>query len=186
MNAFRPSRKSQKAWHRHLIPHKTGRQALQPLHIYLAASFLNRHQAALKAALERAGHQTIDARDDLDRLHWPRLDKNRQTWTTENAFSKTFQNPNVENALQDMKTRLNKADCAILVLPSGASSHIEATWLSARGLPVLIYAPAKETFRPELAWGLLLETGGTFVHSTKDALDCLDRLSTSNESKPSG
>lgn len=147
--------------------------------IYVASSWRNVHQPAVVTALQSRGHDVYDFRNPkpgVPGFGWASVDREWQTWTLRD-YLRALGHIRAEQGFRFDREALEWCDCCVLVLPSGASAHLEAGWCSGRKKPVVVYAP--ERFEPELMYKLfdVLDGITPAIHDSLDALlECLNSL----------
>lgn len=126
--------------------------------IYLATSWQNAHYESLRKALQDAGHHVYDFKDpkyafSYDDVHPdPELLKRSIGWGNASVIHALHQ-PVVRTAwLRDFR-HIRAADRLVLLLPAGASAHMEAGIAYGRSIPVAIYSPRGVIHpKPDLMW----------------------------------
>lgn len=144
--------------------------------IYVASSWRNVHQPAVVATLRDQGYDVYDFRNPRpgeSGFGWTAVDPAWQAWTLQD-YLRALGHARAEQGFRRDLDALEWSDCCVLVLPAGASAHLEAGWCSGRGKPVVVYAP--ERFEPELMYKLFKMEAGIrpAVHDCmEDLLRCL-------------
>lgn len=124
------------------------------MRIYVASSWRNTHQPEVILALRAAGHAVYDFRNpapDAVGFGWTQVNEHWQSWSLEDYRSALTSEPARKGFERD-RTALEWCDACVLVLPCGASAHLEAGWCAGREKPVTVYAPALK--EPELMYKL--------------------------------
>lgn len=137
--------------------------------VYVASSWRNAYQPAVVATLRDHGHEAYDFRNPKpsDRgFNWSQVDPEWQSWSLVD-YVQALRHGRVEEAFHHDRDALEWCDCCVLVLPAGASAHLEAGWCAGRGKPVLVCAP--ELRVPELMYKLF-DTEGPAIFGDVDGL----------------
>ncbi|MHB8928919.1 MAG: hypothetical protein ACYC9Q_14975 [Bacillota bacterium] len=122
--------------------------------IYVASSWRNERYPDVVATLRHQGHEVYDYRNPAPHktgFHWQQIDP-----SPENPDARKFRHmlqeqvPGEAFALD--KDALDACDACLLVLPCGASAHLEAGYAIGRGIPTAILLDAHP--RPELMYRL--------------------------------
>lgn len=122
-------------------------------------------------ALRSLEHEVYDFRSPAPQtpgFAWKQLDSNWENWDVQ-AFQASLKCPRADEAFGLDRQALESCELCVLVLPSGNSSHLEAGWCAARGLPVYVYSPDKG-IGPELMYKLFEREGEVPLFSSLDAL----------------
>lgn len=125
-----------------------------PLKVYVASSWRNLHQPRVVVALRAAGHHVYDFRNphpDEVGFAWSQVDESWQSWSLAD-YRRALRHNIARRGFQRDLDALEWCDACVLVLPSGASAHLEAGWCAGRSKPVVVYAP--ELREPELMYKL--------------------------------
>lgn len=122
--------------------------------IYLASSWRNAYQETVLAALRADLHRVYDFKHPKpgdDGFSWSEIDHDWQQWSG-HQYLAALQTPIAERGFGNDKGSMVKADTCVLLLPSGASAHIEAGWMKGAGKDLFILA--MERPNPELMYKL--------------------------------
>jgi hypothetical protein len=146
----------------------------KPNYVYVASSWRNLYQPGIVAVLRAAGIDCYDFRDPANRgavggFSWKEIDPNWLNWTPA-QWRDALRHPIAQNGFANDKGGMDRADCCVLVLPSGRSAHLEAAFMAADGKPV--FTLALERVEPDLM-NLLL---GPPEHICVTMDDLFDRL----------
>jgi len=126
--------------------------------IYPASSWRNELYPGLVRALRIAGHDVYDYRESND-FRWP------CSMLEEYVCQLELPSAAVAAAFQRDKTALDQCDILILIMPCGRSAHMEATYFSGLGKPVIVLVDEGEPW--ELMY-LLLAVGPGGVRFVTD------------------
>jgi len=118
------------------------------VNIYVASSWRNRHQPWVVRVLREEGHQVYDFRKD-NGFEWERINSLWEKWSFD-EFDQALHHPLAEEAHTNDHTAMLKADVGIMVMPCGASSHLEIGYMAGLGRHTAIFMP--ENGRPELMY----------------------------------
>ena len=145
--------------------------------IYVASSWRNAHQPSVVAALREHDYDVYDFRNPSagdSGFDWSQIDSDWQTWSL-GDFVEALRSERAERSFRHDRNALDWCDCCVLVLPSGASAHLEAGWCAGRGKPVLVFAP--ELCRPELMYKLFdSDSPSTVAGTISELLTSLTRV----------
>lgn len=144
--------------------------------IYVASSWRNEYQPDIVLDLRDAGHEVYDFRKPApgnDGFHWSEIDEHWQRWPPEH-YVRCLSHPIAQRGFQNDFAAMEDADCCVLVLPCGASAHLEAGWFAGKGRPLFILIPP-EFKEPELMY-LLAGNPRSQLHTSMIGL--LDALGT--------
>ena len=95
--------------------------------IYVASSWRNEWQPDVVDRLRQAGHEIYDFRNPKPGnkgFHWSEISENWQDWTPE-QYKAALHHPLAATGFYLDYEALLDAECIVLVLPSGRSSHLE-------------------------------------------------------------
>ncbi len=143
-----------------------------PRYVYVASSWRNLYQQAVVGALRSAGIPHYDFRHPAPGntgFNWREIDPNWITWTPE-QWRAALDHPIAQAGFRMDFGGMNRADCGVLVLPSGRSSHLEVGYMAAQGTP--IFTLALESVEPDLM-ALLLGPAQRICTSMIDLLGAL-------------
>jgi len=121
------------------------------VNVYVASSWRNERQPAIVAALRSAGYEVYDFRnpqEDDRGFHWSQIDEGWRSWTV-SQFCEGLLHPLADAGYDKDIAALEAADVCVLVLPAGASAHLEAGYHAGQGKPLMILATNGE---PELMY----------------------------------
>ena len=144
----------------------------RPSYVYVASSWRNIHQAGVVAKLRAAGLDVYDFTQPgpgQKGFGWSSIDPDWRQWTPRD-WRQALAHPVAQRGFALDKAALDRADCGVLVLPSGKSSHLEAGYLAGRGVPV--FSLVLEPTEPELMQLLL----GPPLNICVSMNELLDRL----------
>jgi len=131
------------------------------LNIYVASSWRNIYQPETVETLRALGHEVYDFRNPAPGDHgfaWKQVHpKPCEEWTLP-EYLEALDHPIAQEGFRKDFEAMERANCCVLVLPSGASAHLEAGWFSGAQRPVLIYAPNYHG-PPELMYKALRSVG---------------------------
>lgn len=102
------------------------------MNIYLASSWRNEYQPHLLATLRAEGHKVFDFKEQPP------------VWTSGGEAGDPDEVFNIDMAA------LHNTNMLVLLLPAGASAHVEAGYLHGKGVPVIVHMP--ESCEPELMY----------------------------------
>lgn len=117
--------------------------------IYVATSWSNVHQPKVIKDIRDYGKrkridlEVYDFRNPSpgqNGFSWALIDKNWEKWTVED-YKQALRHPLAQEGFELDRDALQSADICLLVLPCGASAHLEAGWVGGMGSSVIIYAP---------------------------------------------
>lgn len=135
----------------------TSSRSDQRLRIYTASSWRNEKYPAIVEAIKRAGHEVYDFRNPWDAaaaFNWEQVDP---TWSQEHPnvdarrFRAMLNHPLSKRGFASDKAGMDWAQTCVLVLPCGASAHMEAGYFVGQGKPVVVFLDGG---RPELTYSL--------------------------------
>jgi nucleoside 2-deoxyribosyltransferase len=119
--------------------------------IYVASSWRNKYYEGVVSVLKALKQDVYDFRDTKSAFHWKELDPKWEQWTVP-QYAEALCLPKAEVAFDNDFGALKAADCLILVIPCGASAHLEAGYATGAGKPVYIYYPDGYLPEPELMY----------------------------------
>lgn len=128
---------------------------MRPNYIYVASSWRNPLQMGIVATLKTAGLKVYDFRnpgEGLAGFNWREIDANWLKWTPA-EWRDALNHPIAQRGYALDRGAMDRADCCVLVLPSGRSAHLEAAFMAAQGKRV--YTVAFSECEPELMTLLL-------------------------------
>lgn len=117
--------------------------------IYVATSLRNPHQQKVIKDIRDYGKlkgidfNVYDFRNPAPGqagFSWDLIDKNWRNWTID-EYKEALRHPLAEKGFELDREALQTCDVCLLVLPCGASAHLEAGWAGGIGSSVIIYAP---------------------------------------------
>jgi len=118
------------------------------MNIYVASSWRNPHQPGVVQALTDSGHDVYDFRNPEFAFHWEDVGIEYEQWTFE-EFETALDHPLSVDAYQRDHDAMRLADVGIMVMPCGASSHLEIGYFVGAGKPCAIFMSKG---RPELMY----------------------------------
>lgn len=133
------------------------------MNIYVASSWRNKHQPEVVESLRRIGHEVYDFRHPIagdNGFHWSEIDPEWKAWTPA-AYRLGLSHPIAAGGFAKDFDAMKAADCCVLVLPSGRSSHLEYGHMLGAGKPGCVYCP--EPVEPELMYLLTGSAPGLFM-----------------------
>jgi len=144
--------------------------------IYVASSWRNAHQPVVVAALRDQGHDVYDFRNPSpgdQGFDWSQVDPGWRTWSLADYVG-ALASTRAEEGFQNDYRALEWCDCCVLVLPCGASAHLEAGWCAGRDKPVLAFVP--EACEPELMYKLFDCNRSAITGTIDDLFTALTRV----------
>jgi hypothetical protein len=150
--------------------------APKPDYVYVASSWRNLYQPAVVAVLRAAGIDCYDFKNPpsgTGGFSWRSIHPNWESWTPA-QWREALKHPVARRGFEDDRGGMDRADCCVLVLPSGQSAHMEAAYMAACGKPV--FTLALEKVEPDLM-NLLL---GPPEHILTSMDELFDRLNVPN------
>lgn len=119
--------------------------------IYVASSWRNAYQPWAVSFLRDLGHDVYDFRDKrISGFAWSELDDHWPEWSFHEYRSILLNHERPRQAFEADRRELEAADVVVLILPCGASAHLEAGYAIGQGKPCAIYVV--ETVNPELMY----------------------------------
>jgi len=144
--------------------------------IYVASSWRNGHQPRVVSTLREHDHDVYDFRNpsagDLG-FDWSQIDPRWQTWSLAD-YVEALRSERAEEGFQHDRRALEWCECCVLILPAGASAHLEAGWCVGRGKPVIVFAP--ELREPELMYKLFDSDSPAIAGTIEELLAALIRV----------
>lgn len=122
--------------------------------IYVASSWRNIFYTGIVAVLKQANLSVYDFRHPEpgnDGFHWSAIDTNWCLWDTTTSRT-SLDHPTAEVGFNCDMQALKACDRLVMVLPCGASSHLELGYAIGAGKPAFIYWPLEYYFEPELMY----------------------------------
>jgi hypothetical protein len=95
--------------------------------VYVASSWRNAFQRYVVNRLREAGHNVYDFRNPAPNqkgFSWSEIDPKWKTWTGK-RFIEVLDHPLAREGFRHDITALDECDACVLVLPCGASAHLE-------------------------------------------------------------
>lgn len=126
-----------------------------PKYVYVASSWRNHYQVGVVTALRSMGIECYDYRNPApgkNGFAWRAIHEDWQNWTPA-QWRDALRHPIAQAGYALDRGGMDRADCCVLVLPSGRSAHLEAAFMAAEGKPV--FTLALEAVEPELMTLLL-------------------------------
>lgn len=124
------------------------------MNIYVASSWRNEIQPDIVALLREWGHEVYDFKNPApeDRgFSWSEIDKDWGTWSIYSYLKALHHPAAIKGFFNDLEA-MRRADAFVLVMPCGASAHLEAGWAIGQGKPTCILLD--EVQKPELMYKL--------------------------------
>ena len=124
--------------------------------IYVASSWRNAHQPNVCEYLRVLGHDVYDFRDPIQGsgFGWDAASPySPETWSVR-QFREVLQTPVASRGLSRDAAGLRWCTALVLVMPCGASSHLELGWAIAANKHTAVYYPEKVPVQAELMVGL--------------------------------
>lgn len=124
------------------------------MYIYVASSWSNPHQPWTVRALRHAGYEVYDFRNSKPEggaFNWDQIDQKWEDWKFAEVYQALYHPLSAEAYTSDLDALL-KADVGIMVMPCGASSHLEIGYLKGLGTHTAILMTEG---RPELMYKLV-------------------------------
>lgn len=121
------------------------------LNIYVASSWRNGLQPMVVSELREFGYEVYDFRHPKpgnNGFHWHDIDPLWSQWTAD-LYVKALRHPLAEAGFSLDWSAMERADACVLVLPCGASAHLEAGYFRGAGKPLFILLADGE---PELMY----------------------------------
>lgn len=144
--------------------------------IYVASSWRNVHQPSVVGALREGDHDVYDFRNPGPGhrgFNWSQIDPQWREWSLVDYVNALDSQP-AEDGFRNDRSALEWCECCVLVLPAGASAHLEAGWCSGRGKPVLVFAP--DPVEPELMYKLFDNDRPAIFATIGELLTALPRV----------
>ncbi len=120
--------------------------------IYVASSWKNGYQPHVVDRLRKEGHEVYDFRDLTEGdhgFHWSEIDEYFELWTPD-QYVAALDHPVAVKGYGKGLDALSRADAVVMVLPCGASSHMEAAWGIGRHIFSVVLI--REPWKPELLY----------------------------------
>ena len=139
--------------------------------IYVASSWRNKAHPNIVDTLRAIGHEVYDfKRDKGARFNWSEIGSKWEDWIFE-EYLRGLSHERAQEGFASDFDHMKWADVFVLVLPSGASSHLEAGWAIGQGKPTCICWPEGRN-EPELMYKL----ADRIVNNMEDLVHWLDSL----------
>lgn len=103
--------------------------------IYVASSWRNPFQQHVVKELRDAGHQVYDFKNPSpgdNGFHWSEIDPEWQDWGAK-SFKEALSHEIAEAGFASDMNALKECDACVMVLPCGASAHLELGWAVGAG-----------------------------------------------------
>ena len=112
------------------------------MRLYVASSWRNMLQPNIVAALREDGHDVYDFKNPEPRtgFGWKDIDPNWQNWTAA-EYNAALRANRAKDGFASDANALSAASMCVLVLPCGASAHLEAGWAAGNGKRLCILLP---------------------------------------------
>jgi hypothetical protein len=139
--------------------------------IYLASSWRNDLQPTVVNVVRAHGFDVYDFRNPRPGDHgfsWKEIDGGWQKWTVE-QYRIALATPIAQSGFASDRNALESADAVLLLLPCGASAHVEAAYAAGQGKPVAVLIPTPCRWEPELMYKLF----GLVTDDINEAIDWL-------------
>jgi hypothetical protein len=120
--------------------------------IYVASSWRNEHQPYVVHLLSEKGHKVYDFRDHG--FKWQQIDPDWESWSL-HQYVNALMSPQATRGFERDWDAMNMSGAFVLVLPCGASAHLEAGWAAGRDKSVCVFAPESKIAKPELMYRLM-------------------------------
>lgn len=116
---------------------------MEKLNIYLASSWNNEVYTKIRDLIRDNNFNVYDWRspEESFSFHWSSIDKNYKDWNLEEYIT-ALSHPNAIKGFKYDRDHYFNCDIGVLLLPSGASSHIEYGYIRGQGKPGIIYIPS--------------------------------------------
>lgn len=121
------------------------------MRVYVASSWRNDYQPDVVRGLRELGHEVYDFRNPAPDNHgfgWSQIDPGWRGWDGD-QYRAALRHPIAERGFACDFNGMQTSDACVLLLPCGASAHLEAGWFAGHGRPVLILGEPRE---PELMY----------------------------------
>ena len=145
--------------------------------IYVATSWRNRYQPEVVQRLRGEGYDVYDFRNPAPSqcgFAWEEIDSGWRQWSVAD-YSRALIHPAAAIGFRRDFEALAECEVCVLLLPSGASAHLEAGWCAGQGKRVLVFAPVLP--EPELMYKLFdSEEGSSILESLDDLVVRLQEL----------
>ena len=142
--------------------------------VYVASSWRNAYQPSVVKTIRGAGHDVYDFRNPAPGdhgFHWSEIHPNWLQWSTQ-EFASGLDHPLAVDGFDKDRGALDWCEVCVLVLPSGASSHLEFGYAAGQGKRTAILAP-QTGIEPELMYRF----AGLITDCDSQLLQWLDRPS---------
>jgi hypothetical protein len=123
--------------------------------IYVASSWANTYQPSVVLALRAEGYAVYDFRNPapgVPGFSWEEIDTNWRAWTPAQYRDAVVFSKAARDGFHRDRVALVASRLCVLVLPCGASAHLEAGFAVGRGIPLMIYLPDSAPWKPELMY----------------------------------
>lgn len=113
------------------------------MRIYVASSWRNPWQPGVVALLREVGHEVYDFRQPVpgeDGFRWSEIDGGWQSWEP-HVYRAALKHPVAEHGFKRDVDALRGCDACVLVLPCGASAHLELGWACGAGKRTAVLFP---------------------------------------------
>lgn len=111
--------------------------------IYVASSWRNEITPNVVSLLRKEGFEVYDFKNPPEKpgFSWSEIDPDWQNWSFEQYKEALSHSRSVEGFYSDFNA-MQAADVCVLVLPCGASAHIEAGYFVGAGKKLIILIPS--------------------------------------------
>lgn len=141
--------------------------------LYVASSWRNDLQPHVVTVLRAHGFDVYDFRNPRDGdtgFSWKQIDGGWQSWRV-SQYRKALDDPIAKAGFASDLNALNDADAVVLLLPCGASAHVEAAWAAGTGKPVAVLIPEPCRWEPELMYKIF----GLVTDDINETIDWLQQ-----------
>ena len=133
--------------------------------IYVATSWKNTRQPGVVKALRDAGHDVYDFRKPkpgTSGFQWSDIDPDWKDWPPA-KYRDALTDPLAKSGFDRDFNAMQWADAFVLVMPCGASAHLEAGWAIGQGKPTCILIGDKQQaeLMYKMASSIVLNKSGT-------------------------
>jgi len=141
------------------------------MRIYVASSWRNQLQPDVVVALRHSGHQVYDFKNPPNRsgFAWRDIAPDWEQWTLR-RYIEALEHPDAVAGFAEDMNALKGAECCVLVMPCGRSSHLELGWAVGAGKRTYILQVAAA--EPELMYKM----ADGIVTSVEALLEALQKV----------
>ena len=122
--------------------------------LYVASSWRNDLQPSVIQILRVHGFEVYDFRNPREGdmgFSWRQIDGGWQSWNVD-EYREALKDPIAEAGFSSDMSALYATDAVVLLLPCGASAHVEAAWAAGKGKRVAVLIPEPCKWEPELMY----------------------------------